>query len=87
MYINQSFIGTSIENPVWNKCSGDVLVMPVGALVTSRHFYISETCNPLVRWGLAISPQTTSITIQVQGTVDDNLWNSPQLMDNELSQY
>lgn len=85
MYTIQSIIGTSIENPSWNNCSGDVLVMPVGALVTSRHFYISETGNLFVRRGLTISSQTTSITVQVRGTVQDHLLGDFWVGTDEVS--
>ena len=85
MYTYQSIIGTTISNPSWNKCSGDVLVMPVGALVTSRYFYISETSNIFIRRGLTISQKTTSITVQVQGTNMDHVLGDFWVGTDEVS--
>lgn len=53
-------------------CSGGVLVLATGLLNTEPYFYLADN-NPIIgRRGLSISSQTTSITVRIQGSVQDH---------------
>ncbi len=76
-----------VENPAWNRCSGDIMRFTTSLLSTAPYLYFSETNNVLVRRGLTVDSRTTSIRVQVGGTLENHslgdLWTGTDKMSNQ----